>query len=174
LGHTFKLRISDILRLNRVAIEGLNPLAGVFRPDEMTITYSRHNPPPPELVPELMEEMCDYINENLDKAPVHLAAYLLWRINWIHPFDDGNGRTARAVSYALLCIQLGYELPGTRTIPEQIAENKTPYYKALEAADESCKTSKIDVSILEGLLEAGLANQLIDVHQKATGKKLSI
>jgi len=91
IGTPFKLRISDILRLNRVAIEGLNPLPGVFRPDEMKISYSRHNPPPPDLVPEFVEEMCDYVNDNFDKPPVHLAAYLLWRINWIHPFDDGNG-----------------------------------------------------------------------------------
>ena len=61
---TFRLRPSDLLRLNRVAIEGLNTLAGVFRPDEMTISYSRHNPPPPDMVPSLVEEMCDYVNEN--------------------------------------------------------------------------------------------------------------
>jgi hypothetical protein len=67
-----------------------------------------------------------------------------------------------------------YELPGTRTIPEQIAENKQPYYKALEAADESYKTTQIDASNLEELLEARLANQLVYVHQKATGKKLVI
>ena len=147
-------------------------MAGVFRTDPITITNSRHNPPPPELVPELTEDMCDYINEHPAKSPVHLAAYLLWRTNWIHPFDDGNGRTARAISYAILCIALGYELPGTRTIPEQISENKAPYYKALEAADEAYKSIRIDVSVLEDLLEAHLANQLVAVHQKATGKKL--
>jgi Fic family protein len=170
-GETFKLRISDILKLNRVAIEGLNPLAGVFRPDQMTISYSRHNPPPPEFVPEFTEEMCDYVNANLDKPPIHLSAYLLWRINWIHPFDDGNGRTARAVSYAVLCIGLGYELPGTHTIPEQIAENKQPYYSALEAADGAYKEKRIDVSALELLLEERLAKQLVQVHRKATGKQ---
>jgi len=174
IGKPFKLRISDILRLNRVAIEGLNPLAGVFRPDEMKISYSRHNPPPPDLVPEFVEEMCDYVNDNFDKPPVHLAAYVLWRINWIHPFDDGNGRTARAISYAVLCIALGYELPGTNTIPEQIAGNKAPYYKALEAADEAYKAKRIDVSKLENLLEEGLAKQLVEVHQKATGRKLEL
>jgi hypothetical protein len=73
LDQKFKLRLSDILRLNRVAIEGLNPLAGVFRPDEMIISYSRHNPPPPEFVPELMEAMCDSVNENLNKSPSSLS-----------------------------------------------------------------------------------------------------
>jgi Fic family protein len=141
----------------------------------MEISHSRHNPPPPDLVPGFVEEMCDYVNENADKkSPVHLAAYLLWRINWIHPFDDGNGRTARAVSYAVLCILLGYELPGTKTIPEQIAENKSPYYKALESADEAYAGKKLDVSRVESLIEETLAAQLLDVHHKATGKKIQI
>jgi Fic family protein len=174
IGHSpFKLRPSDILRLNRVALDGLNPLAGVFRPDEMTIGKSRHNPPPPDLVPALVEDMCDYVNENVgEKTPVHLAAYLLWRTNWIHPFDDGNGRTARATSYAVLCICLGYELPGTKTIPEHLAGEKAPYYRALEAADEAWKKKQTDVTELEALLEDALAKQLLEVHEKATGKKL--
>ena len=173
IGKPFRLRISDILHLNRVAIEGLNRLAGVFRTDEMEISYSRHKPPPPDLVPSFVEEMCDYLNENAGKkSPVHLAAYLLWRINWIHPFDDGNGRTARAVSYAVLCILLGYELPGTRTIPEQISKDKKPYYKALESADETYAKKQLDLSQVEDLIESTLAAQLLEVHRKATGKDL--
>ena len=70
--------------------------------------------------------------------------------------------------------RFGYELPGTNTIPEQIAGNKAPYYKALEAADEAYKAKRIDVSKLENLLEEGLAKQLVEVHQKATGRKLEL
>ncbi|MGO8802069.1 Fic family protein [Candidatus Binatus sp.] len=169
----FKLRVSHILKLNRVAIQGLNPFPGTFRVDEMEISKSRHHPPPPDAVPECVEEMCDYVNEHLgDKSPVHLSAYLLWRINWIHPFDDGNGRTARAVSYAVLCILLGYELPGTKTIPEQIADDKSPYYKALEVADEAYAKKQLNVSQLENLIENTLAAQLLKVHEKAIGKNL--
>jgi Fic family protein len=112
------------------------------------------------------------VNENQDKPPIHLAAYLMWRINWIHPFDDGNGRTARMASYAVLCILLGYELPGTKAIFEQIAENKAPYYTALEAADEAWKAKRLDVGELADLLDKALARQLLEVHEKATGKKL--
>lgn len=116
--------------------------------------------------------MCDYVNEHLaDRSPVHLSAYLLWRTNWIHPFDDGNGRTARAISYAVLCILPGYELPGTKTIPEQIANDKNPYYKALEAADEAYARKQIDVTELENLIERTLAAQLVEVHEKATGRR---
>jgi Fic family protein len=138
----------------------------------MKISYSRHNPPPPELVPELVENMCDYVNDNAGKPPIHLAAYVLWRINWIHPFDDGNGRTARAAAYAILCILLGYEIPGTNTIPEQIAQDKTPYYEALEAADEAQRNNRTDVSRMEDLLIEALSKQLLEVHEAATGRKL--
>ncbi len=139
----------------------------------MEISKSRHHPPPPETVPGYVEEMCDYVNEHIgNKSPVHLTAYLLWRINWIHPFDDGNGRTARATSYAVLCILLGYDLPGTKTIPEQIANDKTPYYKALEVADEAYAKKQLDVSQLEDLIEDTLAAQLLEVHEKAVGKSL--
>jgi Fic family protein len=71
----FKLRPSQILRLNRVAILGLSPYPGVYRPDEMKIGLSRHNPPPPEMVPALMEEMCDYVNENLNKPPYQRTCF---------------------------------------------------------------------------------------------------
>ena len=133
--YPFKLRSSHLLKLNRIALEGLSAYAGNFRPGPIKIGLSKHKPPDAHLVPELVEEMCDYVNEHFkDKSPVHLAAYLLWRLNWIHPFADGNGRTARAISYLVLCVALGIRLPGTQTIPEQIASNKQPYYKALEAA----------------------------------------
>ena len=95
----FKLRISAILSLHRRALEGISFFAGVFRPGGIEIQGSQHQPPGAHLVPELLEQMCDYINENWAKASaLHLAAYILWRMNWIHPFVDGNGRTSRVVS----------------------------------------------------------------------------
>jgi hypothetical protein len=73
------------------------------------------------------------------------------------------------LSYLLLCARLGYRLPGKNTIPEQIATDKTPYYKALEAADGEWVGKKVDLSVLEKLLADLLANQLVSVHEQATG-----
>jgi Fic family protein len=91
-------------------------------------------------------------------------------MNWIHPFADGNGRTARAVSYVVLSIKLDSLLPGTPTIPEQIASNKDPYYKALEDADKAWASKKIDVSALEGLVGDMLARQLLNAAKEAAGE----
>jgi len=164
----FKLRLSGILSLHRRALEGISNFAGIFRPGAIEIHGSKHTPPGAHLVPELVEGMCDYINENWAKAsPLHLASCTLWKMNWIHPFVDGNGRTSRAVSYLVLCVRLGYVLPGTLTIPEQISRNKTPYYEALEAADKANAAGKMDLSEMEKLLEALLANQLVSVMDSA-------
>jgi Fic family protein len=123
---------------------------------------SLHQPPEPAFVADEVQDLCGYVNENWSKSAVHLAAYVLWKMNWIHPFADGNGRTARAVSYMVLSIKLDSLLPGTPTIPEQIAANKDPYYKALEEADKAWVGNKIDVSALETLLGDMLAKQLLN------------
>ena len=91
-------------------------------------------------------------------------------MNWIHPFVDGNGRTARAISYVILCVRLGYRLPGTQTIPEQIAKHKAPYY-SLKAADVCETEGKLDLSEMEALLESLLAAQLVSVLKDASSAR---
>lgn len=155
------LRPSDLLTLNRFALEGVNRFAGTFRNTEVKIIGSSHQPPVSSLVPELVEDFCDYINTHWqERSATDLAAYALWRINWIHPFADGNGRTARIISYVILCAKLGLRLPGATTIPEQIAADKQPYYKALEAADREFDRGRIDVADVRSLIEQYLENQL--------------
>ncbi len=172
-GLTFRLRPSLILQLNRIALDGISAYAGNYRPSEIRIEGSKHQPVGAHLVPERIEELCDYVNENWDKSAIHLAAYVMWRLNWIHPFADGNGRTSRALSYFVLCTRLREKLPGTLTIPDQISHNKPPYYVALEAADTAFVNGQIDVGELERLLKDLLANQLASVLKaaSATGKR---
>lgn len=158
-----RIRVSDLLYLNRFALEDINRFAGTFRTQAISISGSSHVPPPPVEVPTLCEDLCDYLNENWNrKSAIHLSAYALWRINWIHPFVDGNGRTARILSYVVLCAKYGFRLPGTKTIPEQIVADKTPYYKALEEADRAFDEGRIDLGAVESLIETGLREQLED------------
>lgn len=170
-GRKFKLRPSMLLDLQRTALQGLTSYAGTWRPDDVRIGGAKHKPPPAYRVPELIEELCDYVNDNFaDRTAVHLAAYVMWRLNWIHPFVDGNGRTSRAASYFVLCMRSGNVLPGKKTIPDQIAANKKPYYEALEKADEAWSEGRIDLAELEQILSATLAAQLADYHRIATGQ----
>ena len=136
----------------------------------MVIRGSIHDPPPAADVPALVAEMCEYANDDRHPA-LHTAAYLMWRLNWIHPFSDGNGRTSRAISYLALCVKLGDgPLPGTLTVPAQIAADKPIYYSALDQADAILKAEdRVDVSAMETLLEGLLAKQFLSAIEAARG-----
>ena len=165
---SFRLRTSMILDLHRIALNGLSAYAGNFRPSEIEIGQSKHVPPKAHLVPSLVEEMCEYVTDNAEKSEaLHPCAYVMWRLNWIHPFTDGNGRTSRALAYYVLCGKLGYLLPGSETVPEQIAADRNPYYPALEDADRHCAEGCMDLSSLEGLLDKCLATQLLSAYKDA-------
>ncbi|HEY2213357.1 MAG TPA: Fic family protein [Bradyrhizobium sp.] len=167
---SFKLRLSHVLSLHREALQGVSSYAGNFRPSDVEIEGSRHNPVGAHLVPELVEDLCDYVNDNWNKASaVHLASYVMWRLNWIHPFADGNGRTSRILSFVVLSIKIEAVLPGTPTLPDLIVDHRAEYEDALDAADDAWKADKIDVSRMEELVSGLLARQLTNVYQLAGG-----
>ena len=96
----FTLRPSIIQRLQRLAIKDIYTCAGNFRTGPVFIKGTTHQPPDPETVSEHVEEMCDYVNNKwAESSPMHLAAFLMWKLNWIHPFSGGNG----AGPYRTLC-----------------------------------------------------------------------
>lgn len=148
--------------LQKLAIQDIYKCAGTYRKRTIYISNSLHETPPFQQVEKLVEEMCDYVNTS-DGTPIHLAAYLMWRVNWIHPFSGGNGRTSRAVSYLALCTKYDTELPGTPTIPDLIAADRVPYYMALDAADAACRAGRIDVTTMENLISDLLLRQLSSV-----------
>jgi Fic family protein len=101
--------------------------------------------------------------------PAELAAYGLWRLNWIHPFVEGNGRTARAACYYLLCVRSGALLPGRKILPERIRENRDGYEKALEAADLAWDEGNLDFTVMEDYLAALIQAQLDDEEMPYQG-----
>lgn len=157
------------MQLHHEALAGIHVFAGTFRNGPAEIHGSHHEPPAAFMVGEEVAHMCEYVNENwATRSAVFLSSFVLWRLNWIHPFADGNGRTARALSYVVLNVRLDCLLPGTRTIPDFISTDKNPYYDALEAADLVWKErSEVDVSKVEALMEATLAKQLLQAAREA-------
>jgi Fic family protein len=72
LERKFKLRPSHLLHLQRIALDSLSSYAGNYRPAGIEIGGSRHKPPGAHTVPEEIEHMCDYVNDNWEKSsPVH-------------------------------------------------------------------------------------------------------
>ncbi len=161
-----------ILELQRLAITQIYRCAGHFRDGPVQIQGVNHHPPDHSQVPALIEDMCAYLNDAWsEKNSIALAAYAMWRLNWIHPFYGGNGRSSRALSYLVLCARLGFALPGEPTIPELIMEDRSPYFEALRAADQALEDGgQIDTSKMESLLDSLLARQLVSIHRAAGGK----
>ena len=169
-GNAWKLRPSLVLGLQRRALEGISSFAGTYRPGPVQIEQSLHVPPAAHLVPELLEGLCDYVNDHWGRTAIQLAAYVLWRLNWIHPFDDGNGRTSRVVSYIVLLVRSGTELGGSPTIPELIVAHRKDYFTALDAADAGLRQKDvIDIGAMEALLSSLLAKQLTSIYREAGG-----
>ncbi len=163
---TIELTSNLILSLNALAIRNIRRSAGKFRRIPIGISNTVHVPPPWEEVEQHVEDMCSYVNghwrssgDDLADA-IHLASYVMWRINWIHPFRDGSGRTARAISYLLLTVRLGQLLQGEPTIADQIVDNRAPYYHALDDADAAWTQKKLDLSTMEKLIARLLEKQL--------------
>lgn len=148
--------------LNHVAVSNIAQFGGRYRMEPISV--GNHTPPHFRDVPDHMDRLFSLIHENwtIQDHPTLLAAFALWRLNWIHPFVEGNGRTARAACYYLLCMKAGRLLPGKKIVPERIRENRAPYYAALQSADRAWDDGRYDVTELAVYLEALLKDQLLD------------
>ena len=146
--------------LNHSAVSNIAQFGGRYR--EEPIWVGNHTPPPFKEVPNHMDRFFSLIHENwtIIDHPTWMAAFALWKLNWIHPFVEGNGRTARAACYYLLCMKAGGLLPGSKIVPERIRENRARYCDALEAADRAWDQGLYDVSLLADLLQELLLAQL--------------
>lgn len=159
-GHT-ALDKYTLWALNHIAVANISQFGGRFR--EEPIYVGSHIPPHFREVPELMDRFISTIHENwFNWTSTELAAYGLWRLNWIHPFIEGNGRTARATCYYLLCVRSGLLLPGRRIVPERIRDDRAGYEAGLRAADRAWEQGNLDISDLEDYLAGLLQAQLSD------------
>jgi Fic family protein len=96
-----------IREIQKTIVEGLtrdgskNP--GAWRTEPVRISNSPHRPPEHLEIPSLIHELCQYIeDDNEGKLDIIKIAIAHHRFAAIHPFDNGNGRTARLLTYAML------------------------------------------------------------------------
>lgn len=145
--------------LNHVAVANISQFGGRFRQEPIYV--GSHIPPHFRDVPDLMDRFISFIHENwFLLSPTHLASYALWRLNWIHPFIEGNGRTARATCYYILCARTGALLPGSKIVPERIRESRPEYVSALRAADAAWEGGNLDLNLMDAYLARLLVAQL--------------
>ncbi len=121
-----KRNLLDIHRLILKSIDNEN--AGVFRSVGVRISGSAHIPPDPLHLDSLMDEFFMFYQKNKKTMhPIILAAEMHERLVSIHPFIDGNGRTARLLMNFIL-LKNGY----TVAILKGDISSRLAYYKALE------------------------------------------
>ena len=122
----------QIKNLHRLVLKGIDDVyAGVYRDQQVFISGASHVPPTPYLIKEQMEQMMTwYQTEAISLHPVERGAMLHAIFVGIHPFIDGNGRTARL----LLNLELMKE--GFPPVIIKVA-NRLEYYDALDKAHTS-------------------------------------
>ena len=127
-----KMCETSLLKLHEVILNGINDhYAGRYRDVPVRISGSRHVPPNPLKVQELMHSLFDEEHEFSNQLhAVHQAADLHWRLSQIHPFVDGNGRTSR-LAMNLVLMQAGYPI----TIIRSENNQRVDYYHALADSD---------------------------------------
>ena len=131
-----------LLDIHKLILQGIdNTNAGKYRTVQVLISGARHVPPQPYLVLKEMESLFLWYEENRNTLhPVKLSAEMHERLVTIHPFIDGNGRTARLLMNLIL-LQNGFPI----AILKGDANSRLQYYSALETAQtENNKIPFID------------------------------
>lgn len=140
----------QIKNLHRLVLKGIDDAyAGVYRAEQVFISGAEHVPPAAFLIHEKMEKMMKwYENEGALHHAIKRGAMLHAIFVGIHPFIDGNGRTARLL--------LNLELMKDGYPPVVIkVENRLAYYEALDKA-HTTKDYHDFISLVEAELEDSL------------------
>lgn len=163
-----------IKALNYQAIACLHVKAGEYRPCQVVVGAGESQYIPPEhfQVDALMDDFVNLVNVSWNiNDPFLLSAYVLWRLNHIHPFINGNGRTARACCYFVLCVKAGGLIPGTKILPQLLREKRAEYVAALKTADNLYNQQRSDEEILAQLTD--LIREQLSVQLSTTAQSTS-
>ncbi|OGC08227.1 hypothetical protein A2526_05065 [candidate division WOR-1 bacterium RIFOXYD2_FULL_36_8] len=124
---------NDVKNIHGLILEGINnKYAGKYRDVEVYISGSTHKPPMPQYLDALMLEFSKWIvdrQEQKDSHPVIFAADAHFKLVDVHPFIDGNGRTARLLMNLIL-MKYGYPI----AVFECESDKRQRYYSSLDLA----------------------------------------
>lgn len=135
-----------ISEMHKMIVDGLSPqpdgegdaTPGEYRNANLLINKSSHQPPNWLKVDEYMEELFAFVNKkDSPKYDLLKAAIAHHRFVWIHPFRNGNGRTVRLFTYAML-VKTGFNVNVGRIInpTAMFCSNRNDYYNYLAEADK--------------------------------------
>ncbi len=142
----FPINRAFLSEMHKMIVDGLLPppngegdgTPGEYRKVNLKINKSTHKPPEWLVVDDYMNELIDFVNrEESPKYDLIKAAIAHHRFVWIHPFGNGNGRTVRLFTYAML-VKTGFNVNVGRIInPTAVfCSNRNDYYTKLSEADK--------------------------------------
>lgn len=114
----------------KIGLRGSMPPGVLFAVCDSETGEAEYIPPEYSEIPDLLNELVEYVNTT-DDHPLIVAAVVHYQIVTIHPFEDGNGRTARLLSGYILDYN-GYGFNGIGSLEEYFAYDSDEYYNALQ------------------------------------------
>lgn len=114
----------------KIGLRGPTPPGVLFAVYDAATGNPDYIPPEYSDVPELLDEMISYVNTS-DDHPLIKAAVVHYQLVTIHPFEEGNGRTARLMSEYILDTS-GYGFAGIGSLDEYFAYDPDEYYSSLQ------------------------------------------
>jgi Fic family protein len=143
---TGELSVEQILAFNRAVLHNL-PLEAHVTPGQIrdySVGVGKYPGAPQEDCRFLLDRMCRWLNqppyhgsqENRIALATLRAALAHLYIAWIHPFGDGNGRTARLIEFYIL-LSAGVPSPAAHLLSNHYNQTRSEYYRQLQAASES-------------------------------------
>ncbi len=124
----YKILTENTLKEDNIIEKYRNGFVGVW--DQLSNEFI-YKAPEHEQVQKLMDELIYFMENNKEFHPLIKACIIHFYFVYIHPFFDGNGRTARALSYIYL-IKQGYDFFAFFSISSMIKEERKKYYEAIE------------------------------------------
>jgi Fic family protein len=163
--------VSEIIirELHKILVKGVrgeNADPGNYRKIQNYVANSRtgeviYTPPPPQDVPHLMRKLVEWTNKSQDISPILVAGIAQFQFVHIHPFIDGNGRTARLLS-TLILYKTGYDFKRLFTISEYYDKDRPAYYRAIQ----SVRKNHMEMTAWLEYFVGGLRLQMKEIQQK--------
>ena len=114
----------------KIGLRGQMPPGVLFAVYDTESGSPEYIPPEYSDIPSLLDELVEYVNTT-DDHPLIIAAVVHYQLVTIHPFEDGNGRTARLMSGYILDLY-GYGFGGIGSLEEYFAYDSDEYYSSLQ------------------------------------------
>ncbi|HYK07985.1 MAG TPA: Fic family protein [Candidatus Eisenbacteria bacterium] len=141
----FQIDEEFIRKLHKMTVDKILPdvQSGNYRTSPVVIKNSRSGdvvfkPPLPEEVTRQMSDFIAFINSmsNEDIHPILKSGIVHYEFVRIHPFTDGNGRVARALSTLILFLE-GYDIRQFFSLEEYFDKDALSYYEALQSVEKN-------------------------------------